>query len=110
MAVDDDVAKTITLMDTEDRTTTFQSSTVVAITTAADRETSTVLLGRGVTITVDGNGEKLRKRIFGSAYAPTKPKVKKVGGSVAKPRGANGVRRHKAQQNGSADGALPPRP
>ena len=104
--MDDDVAKTITLMDSQDRTTTFQTSSVVAITTSADRETSTVMLGRGVEITVDGNGEKLRKRVFGRAYSPAKLKVKKVGGPVAKGRDPSAPRRRKVGHNGSANGVL----
>lgn len=70
------------------QTVTFRSETVIAIVTAADRKTSTVMLDGGTRTTVKGAGEGLRRKVFGVSPADVQAAIKQ---QTAKKKGPTGL-------------------
>jgi len=56
---------------------TFRMGSVVAIVTAEDRKTSTIMLDGGMRTTVKGSGEGFRKKVFGAAPAEVQAAIRR---------------------------------
>ena len=68
--------QTITVKSEDGQTATFRPAAALAIMTAADAKSTTVVLQGGFTILVKGSGEGLRKKIFGTSPEDVKAAVK----------------------------------
>lgn len=69
-------SETISAKTDDAQTVTFRPEAVIAILTAADRKTSTVVLQGGMRLTIKGTGEGLRRKVFGTTPEEVQAAIK----------------------------------
>jgi len=68
--------ETISAKTDDAQTVTFRPEAVVAILTAADRKTSTIVLQGGMKLTMKGTGEGMRRKVVGTTPEEVQAAIK----------------------------------